>query len=111
MVRGETPEIGWFQIDGNFGGTAAIAEFLLQAADRTITLLPCLPSGWKSGQVTGLCAPGDVSFSVAWDPDGPVQVKLVTGKHFDPERPLVLQCRGTEITSRYQRESQYLLTF
>lgn len=109
VVRGETPEIGWFEIDGNFGGTAAIAELLLQAAGRTVTLLPCLPSGWKSGQVTGLCAPGDVSFSLTWNADGPVQVRLVTGKHFDPECPLILRCRGAEISSCYQRESQYFL--
>ncbi len=109
VVRGETPEIGWFQIDGNFGGIAAIAEFLLQAADRTVTLLPCLPSRWKSGRVTGLCAPGDVRFSVTWDADA-VQIEMVTGKRFDPEHPLIVRCRDSEIASYYQRASKYIFT-
>lgn len=107
VVRGETPEIGWFQIDGNFGGTAAIAEFLLQATDRTVTLLPCLPSEWRSGQVTGLRAPGDLQFSVAWEEDGSVHIKMSTGEWFDPELPLMIRCRNFEIVSCYQRESEY----
>lgn len=107
VVRGDTPEIGWFQIDGNFGGTAAIVEFLLQTADRQIILLPCLPTQWKSGRVTGLCAPGDVQFSIAWEKDGSVRVRMLTGKQFDPELPLVIRCRDIEIVSCYQRASEY----
>ncbi|MFI5129715.1 MAG: glycosyl hydrolase family 95 catalytic domain-containing protein [Chitinophagales bacterium] len=68
-----------FQIDGNFGATAGVAEMLVQSQLNEIQLLPALPAAWKEGHVKGLVARGNFEIEMWWK-DGKLTKGFITSR-------------------------------
>ena len=76
-----------FQIDGNFGASAGVAEMLLQSHLGELHLLPALPEKWANGSVSGLVARGDITVDMVWKNASLVSATLTT-KH---ERKILIR--------------------
>ena len=83
-----------FQIDGNFGGCAGIAEMLLQSHAGEIQLLPALPAAWPTGRVTGLRARGNVVVDVEWQAGRVTRYRLAS----PTPQPMTVRVNGTVTT-------------
>ena len=105
----------YFVIDGNLGGTAGIAEMLLQSHlgtpdCRIIELLPALPSEWKTGSISGLKARGGFTFDFSWENEKLTEVSITS----QDERLLRLklpQNSGRMVASSLYSKNKDILEF
>ncbi|WP_186757687.1 glycoside hydrolase family 95 protein [Echinicola salinicaeni] len=67
-----------FQIDGNFGFTAGVAELLVQSHEGFIRILPTLPPSWKTGTIKGLVARGNIEVDIKWEEGKLVKIGLLS---------------------------------
>lgn len=98
-----------FQIDGNFGATAGIAEMLLQSHLGEVHLLPTLPDAWEKGGITGLKANGNFEIDIKWEKQLLERAEIYSGsgESCTLRTTVPVQIKGTKATQR--KEGDYFL--
>ena len=94
-----------FQIDGNFGVCAGIAQMLLQCEDGKIKILPALPSEMSKGSVSGLLAKGNVTVDIEWENSRATKVKLVT----PISQTAIININGSDISVSLNPNEEFVL--
>ena len=79
-----------FQIDGNFGACAGMAEMIMQSHSDTIEVLPALPTAWANGTMTGMKAVGNFTVDITWATNKATSVRIVSHKG----QPLMVKADG-----------------
>ena len=79
-----------FQIDGNFGACAGMAEMIMQSHSDTIEVLPALPTAWANGTMTGMKAVGNFTVDITWANNKATSVRIVSHKG----QPLMVKADG-----------------
>lgn len=95
-----------FQIDGNFGGAAGIAEMLVQSHAGYIELLPALPSALPNGNIKGLCARGGFELQLQWKNGRLLQANILS----KAGGPCIIKYKDKTHTLNTQRGKQYVIT-
>lgn len=97
-----------FQIDGNFGYTAGVAEMLLQShEDGIIRLLPALPKAWAKGSISGIRARGGHSLNFNWDNGKIKTLNIISGQDVNT----VLHVNGRELPLKLSKGESKILNF
>jgi alpha-L-fucosidase 2 len=96
-----------FQIDGNFGGSAAVIEMLVQSNNNIIRLLPALPDAWIEGKIEGICARGGFEIAMKWENKKVLELTIVSKTdteatliHLGKEKQLNLK-KGKPVTLKW----------
>jgi len=86
-----------FQIDGNFGCTAGIAEMLMQSQEGAIHLLPALPSFWKEGTINGLISRGGYQIDMTWKNNKVSELKITAKRDGNCRLRLQSKIKGSQL--------------
>ena len=101
-----------FQIDGNFAGTAGIAEMLLQSHLGYLKLLPALPGAWRTGSIKGLKARGGFEISMNWKDQSLNDAAIISllGNECIIHTSVPVKVAGTKVVSQ-KKGGEYVINF